>query len=94
LGIKRDAHELFWGISALLPEEFKSLKKGSVNLFFTARLVKKEDRDEREFKVSNKITPFAASVIISSILSSKMLRALRLFRFFIFFKSKRRYLRN
>jgi hypothetical protein len=65
-----------------------------VNLFLITKLVKKEDRGEKEFRVSNKIIPFAVSVIILSILNSRILRVLRLFRFLIFFRSNRRYLRN
>jgi hypothetical protein len=84
LEIKGDAHELFWGISAFLPEEFKSLKKKSVDLFLIVKLVKEEDRGEKEFRAFNKIISFTASITILFILSSKMLRALRLFRSLIF----------
>jgi hypothetical protein len=49
LGIKENAHELFWGISAFLSEEFKSLKKGSMDLFPTG-IVKEKSRGEGEFK--------------------------------------------
>jgi hypothetical protein len=62
--------------------------------FLTVKLVKEEDRGEKKFRAFNKIILFAVSVIILFILSSKMLRALRLFKFLIFFKSKRHCLRS
>jgi hypothetical protein len=43
LGIKGNAHELPYGILAFLLGEFKSLRKGSVDLSFIIRLIKEED---------------------------------------------------
>jgi hypothetical protein len=77
-----------------LPGESKSLRKGLVDPFLIIRLVKEEDRGEGEFRIFDEIISSAVSVTFLFILSSRMLRALRLFRFLIFFKSKRRCLRN
>jgi hypothetical protein len=94
LEIKENAHELPCDILAFLPEESKSLRKESVNSFFIIRLIKEKDRDKKEFRAFDKIIFFTVSTIILFTLSFRMLRVSRLFRFFIFFKSKRRYLRN
>jgi hypothetical protein len=59
LGIKGDAHELFYGILTFLSEESKNV-----------RLRKKEDRDEREFRAFNKIILLIVMVISLSISKS------------------------
>jgi hypothetical protein len=65
-----------------------------MNLSPITKLIKEKSRGEKEFKASNKITLFTASTTISSILNSKILRASRLSKSLIFFKNKRRCLRN
>jgi hypothetical protein len=79
LGIKGNAHELFWGILTFLLGEFKSLKKELVNFSFLTGAIKKTNRGEREFKISGKkfkeklgIFPGLNSSIISSISNFKM----------------------
>jgi hypothetical protein len=50
LRTERNAHELLWDISVFLLGEFKSLKKGLVNLSFLTEIIKEEDRGEKKFR--------------------------------------------
>jgi hypothetical protein len=79
LKIKKDAHELPWGISAFLPKKFKSLKKELVDPFLTTGTIKEANRDEGKFRASDKkfgkrlgISPGPDSSIISLISSFKI----------------------
>jgi hypothetical protein len=42
LKIKKNAHELLWGILIFLPGEFKSLKKGLVNFSLSTGIIKEK----------------------------------------------------
>jgi hypothetical protein len=79
LRIKRNVYELSWGISAFLLREFKSLKKGLVDLSLSTRVMKEADRGEKEFRALGKksgrkleISPGSDSFIISLIFNFKM----------------------
>jgi hypothetical protein len=79
LGIKGNAHELLWDISAFLLGESKSLKKELVDLSLTAGTVKEIDRGEGEFRTSvekskerSEISPRPDSSIISLISNFKI----------------------
>jgi hypothetical protein len=72
LGIEKDTHKLSYGTSAILPGEFKNLKKRLINPSPSNGTVKETDRDEREFKAPGKRNFSTSPAINSSISSSRM----------------------
>jgi hypothetical protein len=68
LRAKGNAHELFWGISAFLPGEFKNLRKGLVDPF-SIGTVKEKGRGEEEFKTLDETIFFILPATNSSISS-------------------------
>jgi hypothetical protein len=73
LRIKKDAHELPYNTSTLLPGKSKNPKKGLVNPSSSTGIVKEADRGEKEFKAPDEKSEGKSGIFLgpdSSIISS------------------------
>jgi hypothetical protein len=77
LRTKRNAHELFWDISAFLPGESKSLRKELMDPSPPTETVKEKGRGEGKFRASGAGSCPSPSDNISSTSNSKMFCASR-----------------